>query len=105
MTTSLGVYRVAGGGLPASASSAAPEQVLARTGAWDVAFVDTDSDGVSDTMYLAVSGPAGLNKYVLSGGTWVARGSIPGNFYGAITARAVAGAVEIYSTEPAGTSV
>ncbi|MDA0182554.1 DUF3616 domain-containing protein [Solirubrobacter phytolaccae] len=91
-----GLLRLPGGGLPTAASTAEPELVQRISGAFDGAFVDTDGVGGSDTLYVS-RGVRGLFKYVRSGDAWVQRGYVTGNF-AHVTARAVAGAVEIFAS-------
>ena len=98
-----GLFRMPGGLPTAADTTTVPQSVLPLQGAFDVAFVDTDGVDGSDTAYFT-RGDRGLWKFVRSGDTWVARGAVFGSFNW-VTARAVAGAVELYVTNRANTRV
>ncbi len=91
-----GVSRLPGG-LPTAQDTTTPPQLfIAAPSALDATFVDTDGVAGADTAYVVRDG-RGVWKFVLDAGTWKSRGSVGGS-YGYVTARAVAGAVEVYLT-------
>ena len=98
-----GLFRMPGGLPTAADTTTVPQAVLPLQGAFDVAFVDTDGVDGSDTAYFT-RGDRGLWKFVRSGDTWLSRGAVIGSFNW-VTARAVAGAVELYVTNRANTRV
>ncbi|MBE2319177.1 DUF3616 domain-containing protein [Solirubrobacter sp. CPCC 204708] len=104
-TTFSGVYRL-DGGLPTTGSlSMTPARIplIELSNAVDSAFVDTDGTAGVDTAYVS-RGTRGLYKYTLAGGQWTQRGIAAGDF-NYVTARAVAGAVEVYASSGDGLRV
>ena len=76
--------------------------MIALTDALDSVFLDTDGVAGADTAYVT-RGARGLWKFALAGGAWQARGRVVGQLRAGSTARAVAGAVELYATDRANT--
>ncbi|MDA0183370.1 DUF3616 domain-containing protein [Solirubrobacter phytolaccae] len=104
-TTGTGVYRLEGG-LPTTGSIATTPprtQLIDLSGSVDSAFVDTDTTPGVDTAYVSRY-RRGLYKYTLSGGQWTQRGNLKGDF-NYVTARAVAGVVEVYTSSVDGMRV
>ena len=96
LTSSIGVAKL--NGLPtASDTTTVPQTVIALPEAFDSTFLDTDGVAGVDTAYVT-RGARGLWKFVLSGGTWKDAGHIAGSFSW-VAARAVAGSVELYTTD------
>jgi hypothetical protein len=96
LTSGIGVAKL--NGLPTAAdTTTVPQTVIALPEAFDSAFLDTDGVAGVDTAYVT-RGTRGLWKFVLAGGTWNPAGHIAGSFSW-VAARAVAGGVELYTTD------
>lgn len=61
-------------------------------------FLDVDGNGAIDTLYVADDSAGQIQKYVLSGGTWVAMGAIAVPLVRGLTATVAAGVVSLYAT-------
>lgn len=62
-------------------------------------FVDVDGNGANETLYVADDGSTGgIQKYVLSGGTFTAKGTITAPSVRGLTASVLGGVVSLYAT-------
>jgi hypothetical protein len=88
-----GVAKLAAGNTPISTNSV---QVGGAVGTPDgFVLLDRDNDGTPDTAYVVVE-TVGIYKYALTGGAWVAEGSIPGDFE-SLTGKVVGSSAVLYT--------
>jgi hypothetical protein len=61
-------------------------------------ILDVDGNGAVDTLYVADDTAGQIQKYVLSGGSWTAKGAITASSGRGLVAAAVGGVVRLYAT-------